>query len=80
VNGQPWPGRFDMAWEPEFSPDGRHLAAKVERDGKFQVVIDGHPLPRSFDMLWSPRFSPQGDKLLVRAVEEGVYKRLFLGL
>jgi WD40 repeat protein len=31
VDGSPWSDAWDMAWKPVFSPDGKDVAAKVEK-------------------------------------------------
>jgi hypothetical protein len=58
-----------MAWQPVFSPDGSHVAAKVEKGGRYRLYIDGRPLKTEFTQLWNPIFSPDAKKILVRAVE-----------
>jgi hypothetical protein len=64
-----------MAWKPIFSPDERHLAAKVQRNGKFTVAVDDRPWARDCDMAWDPVFSPDGERLLLRTIEGGSYVR-----
>jgi hypothetical protein len=71
VDGQAWPGTFDMVWDPVFSPSGEHVAAKVEKDGRYTLVVDGRVWSKSFDALWPPAFSPDGSQLLVRSMEGG---------
>jgi hypothetical protein len=58
-----------MAWPPVFSPDSRHVAAKVERDGRFHIAVDGVVFDTDYTHLWDPVFSPDGTKLLVRGIE-----------
>ena len=71
VDGQAWPGTFDMVWDPVFSPSGEHVAAKVEKDGRYTLAVDGRVWSKSFDALWPPAFSPDGSQLLVRAMDGG---------
>ena len=72
-----------MAWAPVFSPDSRHIAAKVEKNGRFFIFIDGKPIKYDFEAAWNPAFSPEGDKLLVKGIggeNEGQYCRYVLKL
>jgi Tol biopolymer transport system component len=64
-----------MAGKPVFSPHGRHLAAKVQRNGKYTVAVDDRLWSRDCDMAWDPVFSPDGDKLLLRTIDGGTYFR-----
>ena len=70
-----WPGRYAMAWPAVFSPDGEHLVAKVERNGKYTFVLDGKELSESFDQAWDPVFSPDGDKIMLRYIKDDAYFR-----
>jgi hypothetical protein len=80
VDGTPWAESFDMVWPPVFSPDGRHVAARVKQADRWRIVVDGRPLPEAYTTAWDPVFSPDGKYLLVRAVEgsgaEAVCQRL----
>lgn len=57
-----------MAWKPVFSPDSRHVAAKLEKDGRHVILLDGKPFKEDFSAAWDPQFSPDSDKLMIRAV------------
>jgi Tol biopolymer transport system component len=64
-----------MAWPGVFSPDGSHVAAKVERDNAYTFVLDGKELDESFDQIWDPVFSPDGEKILLRYIKDDEYLR-----
>jgi hypothetical protein len=56
--------RFNIAPEPLFSPDGRHLAYMARRGAKWMVVEDGKPGPAYEEIgAFSPVFSPDGEHL-----------------
>jgi hypothetical protein len=73
-----------MAWQPVFSPDGAHVAAKVEKNGRFTILLNGRPIDMTFADAWQPVFSPDSRKLLVRAVlpqgQGGHYCRIVLNV
>jgi hypothetical protein len=69
VDGNAWPGNFDMAWKPVFSPDSQHVAAKVEQKGKYTFVVDGQPLKNTYGAAWNPVFSPDSQHIMLRAIE-----------
>jgi hypothetical protein len=58
-----------------FSPEGNHVAVKVNIGEKYAVVMDDRLWKQEFDALWNPVFSPGGDKILLRAVKDGKYIR-----
>ena len=58
-----------MAWSPVFSPDSKHVAAKVEKNGRYTLLVDGKPLKEAYNQLWNPVFSPDSEKILLRAIE-----------
>ncbi len=70
-----WRGRYDMAWPAVFSPNGEHLAAKVDRAGKHSFVLDGKEWAEFVDKAWDPVFSPEGDKILLRYIKDNAYIR-----
>ncbi len=76
VNDQPWLDWHDNAFNPIFSPDGQHLAVRVEKCGKYTIVLDGKIYPQEFSGLWDPIFSPESDKVLIRALEGNLFKRI----
>jgi Tol biopolymer transport system component len=64
-----------MVWKPVFSPDGKRLAAKAERNGKFALVLDGKPGKTEYDGLEDPVFRANGDRMLLRTIERNQYVR-----
>jgi hypothetical protein len=64
-----------MAWKPVFSPDGSHVAAKVEKHGRYSYTVNGRNWASSSDAAWDPVFSPDGTHLMLRTVEGGDYIR-----
>jgi hypothetical protein len=65
-----------MAWKPVFSPDSTKVAAKVEKKGRFTIVLDGKPYGQDFEQCWEPVFSPCSTKVLIRAVDGGKFVRI----
>jgi hypothetical protein len=64
-----------MVRKPVFSPDGRHLAAAVQRQGVYTVAVDDRVWARGCEAAWDPVFSPDGGSLLLRTIEGGTYFR-----
>ncbi|MFA7165854.1 MAG: WD40 repeat domain-containing protein, partial [Desulfoplanes sp.] len=75
VDDTPWKGRYVMAWPPVFSPDGEHVAVKVERQGAYTFVLDGKEMGEGFEHAWAPVFSPDGTKLMLRYIRDNAYCR-----
>ena len=78
VDGAVWKNTFDMAFKPVFSPDGKQLAAKVEKNGKYTIALNDRLWERQCEAAWDPVFSPGGDRILLRTVEDGAYYRRVL--
>jgi hypothetical protein len=76
VDDRLWPGEYDMAWAPIFSPSSGHAAALVKRGRKYTILLDGRPYKEEFDGLWEPTFSPQGQYLMLRAFRGSKYYRM----
>jgi hypothetical protein len=77
VDDTRWVGWFAMAYPPVFSPDSRHVAYAVERQGgNMTMICDGHAYHRDFDKVWSPIFSPDSQKVMIRCLDGGVYRRI----
>jgi hypothetical protein len=68
VDGRAWGEKYDMVWQPVFSPDSKKVAAKVEKNGRYTIVIDGKPLQESYHSLWNPVFSPDSEKILIKGI------------
>jgi len=75
VDGSPWSDAWDMAWKPVFSPDGKDVAAKVEKKGQYTYTVNNRVWSGSCDFAWEPVFSPDGTQLMLRTVEAGNYIR-----
>ncbi len=60
-----------MIWDPVFSPNGEHVAARATQGEKFYLVINGRVVSLGCVNLWDPIFSPDGSGLLIREVEFG---------
>lgn len=70
VDGKVWDGDFDMAWQPVFSENELHLAAKVEKNGFFSIILDNRQIDIEYDALWPPTFSPDSKNILVRGIKD----------
>lgn len=76
-----WNGQYPMAWQPVFSPDSTHAAAKVElADGTFGMLINGKLYSEKFEQLWNPTFNEDSTKMLIRGVQNDVFIRLVISL
>jgi len=64
-----------MVFAPVISDDGKHVAARVEKDGNHTLAVDDKIWNRTCQAVWDPVFSPDGQKLLTRSVENGTYYR-----
>ena len=64
-----------MVWKPAFTPDGKQVVAKVEKDGKFALALNGKIVGSSYDGMYDPVVGPGGDRVLVKALEGGKYYR-----
>ena len=67
--------RWDMAWKPVFSPDGKDVAAKVEKNGQYTYTVNNRVWSKAVDAAWDPAFSPDGKLLMLRTIESGEYIR-----
>jgi hypothetical protein len=81
VDGRRWRNDFAMAFNPVFSPDGNHLALRVElQDGSHTIAVDDQIWSHACQHAWDPVFSPDSEKVLIRCVEDGVYHRRVLAV
>ncbi len=76
LDGKAWSGRYDMAWRPVFSADGRHVALRARNAGQYAVIANNQVVATGFDMAWDPAFSPEGDKILIRAMRGNTLYRI----
>lgn len=78
VDDAAWDGCYDMAWLPIFSEDGKHVAARIERNGKYEILVDGKSVAEPFDVAFDPTFSPDSTKLMLRGVRNGKALRIVM--
>ncbi len=64
-----------MAWKPVFSPNNRDVAVKIEKNGKFSIVLNDKLWDQTCDAIWDPVFNLDGDKILVRTLQDGKFTR-----
>jgi Tol biopolymer transport system component len=76
LDGKAWRGRYDMAWKPVFSPDGKCLAARVRTGSKYAVIVNDKQVDGEFDKAWDPTFSPDGSKVLIRGMRNNTLLRI----
>jgi len=58
-----------------FAPDGKTVAAKIQKNGKYTLGVNGKIWKQTCDQVWDPVFSPDGGSILARFVEDGNYVR-----
>lgn len=58
-NGELWEGRYDKAWLPRYSPDGRFTAI-VQQDDMWNLAVDNATWEEGFDYVWGTTFSTDG--------------------
>jgi len=75
VDGEVWPGEYEMVWNPVFSPSGAFVAAKVDEGGGYAMLVNGQPVLRGVDKLWDPVFNDDSSKILLRYIVDGSYFR-----
>ncbi|MCK5311500.1 MAG: Tmc redox complex protein TmcD [Desulfobacteraceae bacterium] len=80
VNGQAWNIKADKLWRPAISSDNKIFAARMEKDGKYQLVVNGKVYKEQFDMVFEPKISPENDKILLKTIKDGIYTRQILTL
>lgn len=69
VNDHPWTGWYDRVFTPVISPDSRHTAVRVEKNGASTILVDDKAYFRPFSRVWDPIFSPDSSKVLIRAMD-----------
>lgn len=80
VNGKPWNIRADKLWNPVVSSNDQIYATRMEKDGKFFLVVNGKIYKEEFDMVFEPAISSENDKILLKSINNGIYTRQILTL
>lgn len=80
VDDGPWSGWWSRVFKPVFSPDGEHVALRVENQDRYTLLLDNKPYKQEFSMLWDPVFSPDSRKILLRARQGDKYLRIVADL
>ncbi len=80
VNSKPWNIRADKLWNPVISQDDKVIAARMEKEGKFYLIVNGRVYKEAYDMVFEPEISPDNDKILLKTIKNGIYTRQILAL
>ena len=80
VDGVVWKSKFDMVWQPVFSPDSSEVAVKIEKNGKYSIAINDQLWDQECEAIWDPVFNSEGDKMLLRTIQDGIYQRRILSV
>jgi hypothetical protein len=80
VNDKSWNIRADKLWSPVVSSNDEVIATRMEKDGKFYLVVNGKVYKEAFDMVFKPKIGPDNDKILLKAIQNGIYIRQILSL
>lgn len=75
-----WGLGADKLWTPVISPDHTIAATRMEKNGRYYLVVNGKTYPKDFDMMFDPRISPDSDRILLKAIKDGIYYRQILPL
>jgi hypothetical protein len=68
--------RFKECEAPNFSPDGKKIAALVKDEKGWTIAVNGQTWEERFILCGDPHFSPDGEKIMVIVRKEGKYYRL----
>ena len=72
VNGEPWEGEYEKAWDLKFGPDGR-LIALVRIDDMWTVAVDGETWPGEWEFVWDTQTSTDGSVIAAQVKDEMEY-------
>ena len=72
VNGEPWEGVFEKAWNLLFAPDGR-LVALVRVNDEWTVAVEGQLWKERYEFAWNVKLNPAGDAIAVQVKNNGMY-------
>jgi len=64
---------LDNIWPPAFI--GNKVICKVEKNGKYYVMVNGKINGKEYESLWNPVVSPDGTKVMICGVQGGKYYR-----
>ena len=62
--------RFKRCSDPQFSPDGGRVAAKIEDERGHSVAVDGQAWKKRFENCGYPQFSPDGGRIAASIRDE----------
>lgn len=75
-----WGIAADKLWAPVISDDHKIIATRMEKNGRYYLVVNGKVYQNDFDMMFAPDISPDNDKILLKVVQNGIYYRQVLSL
>jgi hypothetical protein len=67
VGGRLWDERWEFAWNPRVSANGRALAVQIKRDMQYAVAVDGKPWAESFVSIRDYALSDDGTRVAAAA-------------
>lgn len=80
VNSTPWNIKADKLWRPVVSRNSKILATRMEKNGRYYLVVNGTVYKEAFDMIFEPKISPENDKILLKSINNGIYSRQILSM
>ena len=60
VDGVAWENKFGYVWEPRYSSDGASIAAAIQQDMRYAMVLNGQPWEQMFSNMTYFALSPDG--------------------
>ena len=80
VDQVPWNIKADKLWRPVTDSNNEIIATRMEKDGKYYLVVNGKIYGQAFDQVFEPEISPDNDKILLKAIRDNIYSRQILTL
>ncbi|MCP3926307.1 MAG: Tmc redox complex protein TmcD [Desulfobacterales bacterium] len=80
VNNKIWGLKADKLWKPHISDNEEIITTRMEKDGKYYLVVNGNVHNEGFEMIFEPEISSDSSKILLKVLDMGVYKRKILPL
>ena len=75
VDGKTWEEKFDFAWNPRFSADGKAIAVQIKQGMDYSLAINGKPWEKKFASIREFALSPNGQTVIaavqVEPLKEG---------